>query len=504
MRILDIYAGSAQEQQSLSVHKTFSITWEAVKSKDPHAIELLQLWAFLSPESIWFGLLEPALLTEGKSPESRMPHWFQDMIGDELRFYRTVKILLGYSVISLGSQKLMYSIHRLMDSWVRYQQKEEVFMDNIVLATVVIGSAVSHAADTLSWSEQRQLLPHAIIYSRTFSSWDLNSKVSLVKVLDYHDTEKHRRDLEKSIGDIGRFLLDHAYIEEAAILLHPLLVETEGWAKQHAPSNPDSVLEVGRLMLLQGRFRDSEELLESLLGAESKRTPNDQFLVKIKSYLAAAYLYQDKMNMSKKLTLETLDALPLMESDRIKSDLVTALSTIFGFNLIVYYDTPLLMKCHTTLDRLLRSHSFGQASDTTINVIFGCIAYVQYIDSRENRYLEDAAQSLENTLGDPSHAGLEVRNNLACVLAEKGRLHQANSILKSTLDQALAMFGSTHPSTIPIMRNLALIKYRSGEVDEAKALTEAARNIVAKTKQAPAIQNMIVLPWAQDTPGIED
>ena len=503
MGIMNVRAGPAQGSHIANLHSTFRTSWEMVKRENYYATKLLQLWAFLDPERLWFGLLEPALLKEAGNPGNWVPQWFQDLGGDKSKFYDLVEVLLRFSMISLGFQKTTYSIHRLLHEWIRDTQEDETYIENIVLASSVVGSAVSRNAHAVSWFE---LLPHAITYSHLFSKSVVNEKISLRKVLNHYKIEERRQDLQEAICNIGRFFIDHDRLEEAATLLYQLMAETEVLDDQYIPSNFDIITEVGRLKLLQGLFDEAEELLKSaLFGPAHLRPPNDSLTLIAKSNLALTYLNQGRIEESRELIFDILDTIPSIKLDQIDLTLLTALSSMFGFNLTQYNDENLVVSCKRALGMLFHLKRYDEASTLTICAALGRLSYLRYTDFADRNQLAEAGEMFQHASeanqgmnGGHPDAGSEVANNLACVLAKQGQFDKAESFLRSMLDKAQAMLGDLHPSTRVMMRNLASMKQRSGEVDEAQVWIEAARDPEADTRTKLALQNMILLPMAKE------
>ena len=507
--------GGRPEQSSY--FDTFRISLEMIQEKNDRAIGLLQLWSFLDPEELWFGLLEPALLKQAVSPRTWVPAWFVDLEGDRSRFYELVEVLLGSSLISLGSQKTTYSIHRLLQGYIRDTLADDTCIVNIVLAALVVGSAVSQSAHPVSWPEQQRLLPHAIGYSHLFAGWDVDQSQYLNKVLNrVHDHEHDKNDeyyqgFEEAICNIGRFLIDHERLGEAATLLHRLMSKTRVLDNQHDPTNSTLYAQVGRLMLLQGRFEEAEDLLKSaLIGRLDSRSANDNFILITKSNLARTYFEQKRIEGSRALIFDIMDTLPSMNLDHIDLTLILALTTTFAFDMRQGDNAELVESWNFKLRRFLHLKMYDTASDLTVCAALGRLCYLCYIYFNEPIYLVEAEKMCQQVLedkkrtrGGPPLAGLTVGNNLACVLAMQGRIEKAESLWRSTLDRAQAMLGDFHPAIKLMTRNLASMKQQSGETDEAQALIEGGRDKTTETIEDPALRNMILLPIVEDPAAVE-
>jgi hypothetical protein len=84
---------------------------DRIRQLDPAAAKLLQLWAYLDHQDLWFGLL-----TRG-SRGSEDPDWLQDIVRQELRFKGVMKKLLAYSLVESHQDTESYSMHPVVHDW---------------------------------------------------------------------------------------------------------------------------------------------------------------------------------------------------------------------------------------------------------------------------------------------------------------------------------------------------------------------------------------------------
>jgi len=118
-----------------SIQTTLGILYEYVKQSDSTAAKLLQLWAYLDYQDVWFKLLKRG------SRGSKDPVWFQDIVRSEIGFERVIKMLLTCSLVEPHLNIDSYSIHSVVHDWCM----ESISKDKhelMVLALTVVGYAV--------------------------------------------------------------------------------------------------------------------------------------------------------------------------------------------------------------------------------------------------------------------------------------------------------------------------------------------------------------------------
>lgn len=103
-----------------------------MKQIDPTAVKLLQLWAYLDNQDLWFELLERG------SQGLKDPTWLQDLVRSEIGFRRTIKKLLVYSLVESHQDTESYSIHPVIHDWCRKSISRDKF-ELMILATMIVG-----------------------------------------------------------------------------------------------------------------------------------------------------------------------------------------------------------------------------------------------------------------------------------------------------------------------------------------------------------------------------
>lgn len=132
-----------RDYQNESVQITWSISYECVKQYDSAAAKLLQLWAYLDNQDLWFALLKR------DSREFKDSIWFQDLVRSEIDFKRTIKILLSYSLIESHQDIESYSIHSVIHDWcIEFISKDKL---DLMMLTSMIVLRLDNRSRSIEW-----------------------------------------------------------------------------------------------------------------------------------------------------------------------------------------------------------------------------------------------------------------------------------------------------------------------------------------------------------------
>ena len=239
-----------REYPNGSVQTTWSISYEHVKQSNPTAAKLLQLWAYLDHQDLWFGLLKRG------SRGSKDPIWFQGVVRSEIDFKRVVKMLLAYSLVESHRDTESYSIHPVVHDWC-VESISRGKHNLIMLALTVVGFAVPESTEPEYWVMQQRLLPHANRCVQQFS------EVNVVNVDKY-------RDSDDALYRLGLLYADQGKTAEAVKMYQRAL---KGYEKAGGPehiSTLDTVNNLGFLYADQGKITEAEEMYQRALKGYEK------------------------------------------------------------------------------------------------------------------------------------------------------------------------------------------------------------------------------------------
>ena len=233
-----------------SVQTTWMISYDHIKQEDPAAAKLLQLWAYLDHQDLWFGLL-----TRGsRGPED--PGWLHDLVRQEVRFKRVMKGLLTYSLIESHQDTGSYSMHPVVHDWCT-ESISRGKVDLTRLALMMVGLAVPGQSEPEYWVMQQRLLPHA---NRC--------------VQQYHSAEQYDRmndkDSSYAFHNLGLLYFNQGKLAEAEKMYQRALDGYEkAWGPEHT-SILGTVNNLGLLYFNQGKLAEAEKMYQRALDGYEK------------------------------------------------------------------------------------------------------------------------------------------------------------------------------------------------------------------------------------------
>src|SRR5205809_387309 len=146
--------GIRRDYPQRTIVTTWMISYDELKRKDISAVKLLQLWGYLDNQDLWFQLLKWPIC------QAQAPEWLRQITATEISFLKTIRNLLGYSLIEQKKGSDSYSMHAVVHDWIReFINKEGGTLFRIAIASV--GLAVPGEKEKDYLTMHRRLLPHA-------------------------------------------------------------------------------------------------------------------------------------------------------------------------------------------------------------------------------------------------------------------------------------------------------------------------------------------------------
>jgi hypothetical protein len=149
-----------QDYQQRSVWTTWTISYDAIRAKNPAAANLLLFWACLDNKDMWYELLAEASI-RSTNVADWLSEWLPNIAGNEVKFIAAMKLLRNYSLVENVQDLASYTTHPVVHAWAYHVQSEQERTDFTRLAVAVVGMAVPNEQEKDSSSLQRRLLPHA-------------------------------------------------------------------------------------------------------------------------------------------------------------------------------------------------------------------------------------------------------------------------------------------------------------------------------------------------------
>ena len=247
---------SLQEYPNGSVWTTWTISYQAIRRRNPAAANLLLLWACLDNKDLWFEIFAPAYrrLTKKKY----IPEWFRTVASSKLAFIQTIKLLLGYSLVERTEGSPGYAMHPVLHEWAWQTQEEERRAEYLWLAAVIVGEAVPDKSEKESWVMQRRLLSHADRCVRCgLGSVDSRRSIGGQSNAD--------TVMLAALHNIGRLYADQGKLDEAEKMYQQAL---QGYKKalgtEHI-STLNTVNNLGLLYIHQGKLNEAEKMCQQAL-----------------------------------------------------------------------------------------------------------------------------------------------------------------------------------------------------------------------------------------------
>ena len=235
-----------------SIQTTWSISYECVKQIDPTAAKLLQLWAYLDNQDLWFELLKRG------SRGSKDPVWLQDLVRSEIGFGRIMKKLLAYSLVESHQDTESYFIHPVVHDWCLESISRDK-LELMILATTTVGFAAPGQTERECWMMQQRLLPHA---NRCIQ------QISTVKVPSA--AEDHH--IDDAFCNLGLLYADQGKMAEAEEMYERAL---EGYEKAWSRDHPLTLRTLNNLKLLNAGRSEHTKVEEIQLCADQSDEAHD-------------------------------------------------------------------------------------------------------------------------------------------------------------------------------------------------------------------------------------
>lgn len=139
-----------------TVALTFELSLRKVRERSNAAADLMQLFAFLSPDDI-----PRSLLIDGvdELPPSR-----REVVSNKIEFNDAIAALRRYSLIEISSSGDMYSVHRLVQAVVQDMMTADQQKVWAEIALKLVNSSYPFDSDDVrTWDRASVLLPHVLV-----------------------------------------------------------------------------------------------------------------------------------------------------------------------------------------------------------------------------------------------------------------------------------------------------------------------------------------------------
>jgi tetratricopeptide (TPR) repeat protein len=142
------------------LYSTWQISLDQIETRNKHAVQLLQFWAYFDNEDLWFELLQ--------HNDPNDPEWLQELTKNELDFEDAIGLLHDYGLLEENvatDQQIKsngYSIHSCVYSWATHILNQEWDQTLAKLSMECVSSHILSKDSSRWWVAQRRLLRHAL------------------------------------------------------------------------------------------------------------------------------------------------------------------------------------------------------------------------------------------------------------------------------------------------------------------------------------------------------
>ncbi|MEM9817189.1 MAG: tetratricopeptide repeat protein [Cyanobacteria bacterium P01_D01_bin.6] len=447
-----------EQQRDRSVRTTWQLNFEAVQAINPASAELLQLSAFVAPDSIPYELLIAgraslgSLLTNALAAEDK----------EEASFVlaELLEPLSQYSLIRVEPDIDSYTIHRLVQDVVKAEM-DEVSHRLWLERTIEAVPQAFPNAEYGNWPDCDRLLPHAKAAIHSATTEQIESEPTALL-----------------LARTGYYLNERTQYSEAEPLLQEALVMRKRLLGDEHPDVATSLNNLATLYKNQGRYSEAEPLLQEALVMRKRLLGNEHPDVATSlNNLAGLYRNQGRYSEAEPLLQEALAMRKRLLGNE-HSDVAASLNNLafLYYNQGRYSDAePLFQEALAMWKRLLGDEHPNVA--TSLHNL-ALLYYNQGRYSDAEPLYQDALAMKKRLLGDEHPDVAASLHNLALLYYNQGRYSDAEPLYQDALVTCKRLLGDEHPNVGRCSDNLAMLYSAQDKPEKAKLLYTKALEIL--------------------------
>ncbi|KAI4136790.1 MAG: hypothetical protein LQ341_005446, partial [Variospora aurantia] len=414
-----------RDYENGSIQTTWMISYNRIRHSNPTAAKLLQLWAYLDRQDVWYELFLPG------SAACRECEWLQKLTQSEIGFKSVIRSLLAYSLIEAQQHTESYSIHPVVHDWCA-ETISDGNDDLKTIALTIVGEAVPDDTEAAYWVSQQRLIPHVDRCIRQIGDSDLQSRLGDVKACSiFHE--------------LGVLYDDQGKSAEAEKMYQQAL---DGKEKALGPNDPSlfgTLNNLGNIYTSQGKSAEAEKMYQRALDGFKKWDPNNLFTLEIVNNFGTLYKDQGKHTEAEEMYQRALDG----QEKAWGPNHPNTLNTVHNLGTLYY-----------------KQGNFTEAEEM----------YQRALDGKEKAL-------------DPNHPSkFDTIYNLGALYYVQGKLTEAEKMLQRALDGSMRVFGPNHPLTLQTINNLRLLTAtRSEQIEEIHPRAHDRNDDESATNQTSTI-----------------
>lgn len=419
-----------------AVATTFMVSINQIKERDPKAIGILCLVAFVDQHDI------PKSLIQGK-------------LKRPLELIKALGTLKSFSLI-ITNERGNFSLHRLvqlvMRKWLIIEDK---FEDQAIQAMDIVAGLFPNATFE-EWSTCAAYLPHA------------QSILNFVPEL--HDKLLRRR-LYLQEG-IAYYLWTQGYYDEGEKLDLLIMEENKKEFGMEHPETLESIEGLAATYESQGKWSEAEKLDRHVVQTREKQQgPTHRLTLDNKTNLAKIYNKQGRLKEAEDLMLEVLETSKSTYGDEHEGtiDIMASLGSVYA-DLCQFEQAEELTKHAWDW----RKRVFGAGDQFTLESAtkLGSIYTEQGRLLEAEHLLLQTIQAQEEGLGPNHPKTLNGKTILVSIHQAKGEWEKAEKLVLYIIKEHSKRVGSTHYDTLLERQKLVEIWFHKGLVEQADTLED--------------------------------
>ncbi|QKX60478.1 uncharacterized protein TRUGW13939_07623 [Talaromyces rugulosus] len=435
-----------------NILQTWLISYNEIKKRDLDAAKLMLLLARFDNRDIWYELVECGIHSLNQ------PTWFQRVISNSLIFKKTMRTLIGFSLIEANQQNGSYMMHPVVQDWCLHITDKEHNVKAIQLhelALISVGYMVSSNHELNYWDLQQRLLAHA---SYVLKKWNSDLRTSDI-------------DIRGAFYGIGNLYVNQGKLNEAEDMYQRALA---GHENALGSDHLRTLNNLGVLYFDQGKLEKAEEIYQSVLVGHKKiLDPDHAFALDAINNLGNVYFSQAKLKEAEEMYQQVL-----VGHRKIQGlNHISLLRTLNNLG-IVYFDQGKLEKAEEMYQRALKGYEKSLDPDHkfTLDVInnLGNL-YFNQGNLKEAESMYQRVLTCYKKVLDPDHISvLRAFNNLGNVYVNQRKLKEAEEMYQQALTGYEKTLSLDHINALHIVNNLGILYLNQGKLEEAKMMYQRA------------------------------
>lgn len=434
-----------------SVAATWSLSFQKVEQECPAAVDLLNLFTFLNPESIPEEVISLGVAELGPTLEA--------VAHDPLQLDFMIELLLRYSLIRRNSETGSLNLHRLVQAVLK---------------------------DDMDRDTQRIWAERAIrAVNQAFPDAEPETRERCQRLLpSVHTCAIHSEEYKLSFPEAARLFNEAAsflmmrgsYAQAEPLLLRTLAIRQQIMEVTH-PDYARALNDLGTLYLNQGKYQEAEPLLQKALAIRQQVLGREHLEVAETLY-NLANLYRARGDYAKAEPLY-VQSLNVRKAASGADDPLVALS-YYGLAKLYnsqekYEQAEMFCRHALSIQEKYLGNNHSALSSTLI--ILAKIYQKQNALNRAREMNMRALQIRENASGVDDPRVATIANNIAELYHAERKYHEAEPWIMRAFSIHKQSLGWEHPYMAYSLNNLGENCFLRGDYDQAEVHFREALNI---------------------------